>query len=172
MKQWWYGYSVTLNYTCASLPMLLVILPIMEVINTEADGVFCWMNYSVSKISHHRCVYINSRCRYQSITQQYLKRCLIKDDSNYMFRPIATIIRFSSESMVVVLYRIGMCMSRWWDLSICDVCYMLLLRGRNMSLLSSFTKRLFRCCCVIDWYLHLLLIIVSRHQTTQNLWTS
>ena len=40
-------------------------------------------------------------------------RCLIKDDSNYMFRPIAAIIRFSSESMVVVLYRIGMVMSRW-----------------------------------------------------------
>jgi hypothetical protein len=47
-------------------------------------------------------VYINNRCRYQSITQQYLKRCLIKDDSNYMFRPIAAIISFSSESMVVV----------------------------------------------------------------------
>jgi len=29
-----------------------------------------------------------------------------------MFRPIAAIIRFSSESMVVVLYRIGMAMSR------------------------------------------------------------
>ena len=70
-----------------------------------------------------------NRWRYQSITQQYLKRCLIKDDSNYMFRPIAAIIRFSSESMVVVLYRIGMDMSRWWDLSTCDVCYMLLLRG-------------------------------------------
>ena len=52
------------------------------------------------------------RCRYQSITQQYLKRCLIKDDSNYMFRPIAAIVRFSSESMVVVLYRIGVVMSR------------------------------------------------------------
>jgi len=38
---------------------------------------------------------------------------LIKDDSNYMFRPIAAIIRFSSESMVVVLYRIVMGMSRW-----------------------------------------------------------
>ena len=71
-----------------------------------------------------------NRCRYQSITQQYLKRCLIKDASNYkyMFQPIAAIIRFSSESMLVVLYRIGMFMSRWWDLNICDVCYMLLLR--------------------------------------------
>ena len=29
-----------------------------------------------------------------------------------MFRPIAAIIRFSSESMVVVLYRIGMVTSR------------------------------------------------------------
>jgi hypothetical protein len=37
----------------------------------------------------------------------------------YIFRPIAAIIRFSSEIMVVVLYRIGI---------ICDVCYMLLLR--------------------------------------------
>jgi len=76
-------------------------------------------------MNHPRCVYINNRCRYQSITQQYLKRCLIKDDSNYMFRPIAAIVRFLSESM---LYRIGMFMSRWWDLNICDVCYMLLLR--------------------------------------------
>ena len=48
-----------------------------------------------------------NRCRYQSITQQYLKRCLIKNDSNYMFRPIAAVIRFTSESMMVVLYRIG-----------------------------------------------------------------
>jgi len=32
----------------------------------------------------------------------------MKDDSNYMFRSIAAIIRFSSESMVVVFYRIGM----------------------------------------------------------------
>ena len=46
-----------------------------------------------------------------------------------MFRPNAAIIRFSSKSMVVVLYRIGMGMSRWWYLSICDVCYMLFLRG-------------------------------------------
>ena len=52
----------------------------------------------------------------------------MKDDNKYMFRPIAAIIRFSSESMLVVLYRIGMFMSRWWDLNICDVCYMLLLR--------------------------------------------
>ena len=59
------------------------------------------------------CNNTDNRCRYQSITQQYLKRCLIKDDSNYMFRPIVAIIRFSSESMVVVLYRIGMGMSRW-----------------------------------------------------------
>jgi len=49
--------------------------------------------------------------------------------SNYMFRPNVAIIRFSSESMVVVLYRIGMGMSRWWDLNMCDVCYMLFLRG-------------------------------------------
>jgi len=62
---------------------------------------------SASKLSHLRCVYINNRCRHQSITQQYLKRCVIKDDNNYMFRPNAAIIRFSSESMVVVLYRIG-----------------------------------------------------------------
>ena len=55
-----------------------------------------------------------NRCGYQSITQQYLKKiCLIQDDSNYMFRPNVAIIRFSSESMVVVLYRIGMDMSRW-----------------------------------------------------------
>jgi len=64
-----------------------------------------------SEMSHPSCVHINNRCRYQSITQQYLKKCLIKDDNNYMFRPIPAIIRFSSESMVVVLYRIGMGMS-------------------------------------------------------------
>jgi len=59
-------------------------------------------------------VSIINRCGYQSITQQYLKkRCLIKDDSNYMFRPNVAVIRFSSESMVVVLYMIGMGMSRW-----------------------------------------------------------
>jgi len=71
---------------------------------------------------------VNNRCRYQSVTQQYLKRCLIKDDNDYMFRPIAAIVKFSTESMVVVLYRLGMVMSWWWDLSICDVCYMLFLR--------------------------------------------
>jgi len=69
------------------------------------------------------------RCAYQSITQQYLKRYLIKDEVNYIFRPNVAIIRFSSESMVVVLYRIGMGMSRGWDLSICDVCYMIFFRG-------------------------------------------
>ena len=37
---------------------------------------------------------------------------LIMDDNNYMFRPIAAIIGFSSESMVVVLHTIGMVMSR------------------------------------------------------------
>ena len=55
------------------------------------------------KMSHPRCVYIKNRCRCQSITQQYLKRCLIKDDSHYMFRPIAAIIRFSFESVFVSL---------------------------------------------------------------------
>ena len=78
-------------------------------------------------------MYINNSCRYQSITQQYLKICLIKDDSNYMFRPVAGIITFSSESMVVVLYRIGMFMSRRWDLKICDVCVMLLLRDTGVA---------------------------------------
>ena len=39
--------------------------------------------------------------------------CLIKDDNYYMFRPIPTVIRYSSESMVVVLYRIDVVMSRW-----------------------------------------------------------
>ena len=83
--------------------------------------------WNSSKLNHPRCVCLSDRCRCRSITQQYLKKCLIKDDSNYMFRPTAAIIRFSSESTVVVLYRICMVMSRWWDLNICDVCYMLLL---------------------------------------------
>jgi len=43
------------------------------------------------------------------------------------FLPIAAIIRFSSESMLVVLYRIVMAISRWWDLNICDDCYILFL---------------------------------------------
>ena len=66
-----------------------------------------------SKMRHPRCVYLNNRCRYQPVTQQCLKRCLIKDDGNYMFRTIAAIIRFPSESMVVVIYRIDMATSRW-----------------------------------------------------------
>ena len=50
-------------------------------------------------------MYINNRCRCQSVTQQYLKRCLIKNANNYMcmFRPVAAIVRFSFETMVVVL---------------------------------------------------------------------
>ena len=47
----------------------------------------------------------NNRCRYQPITQQYVKRYLIKNSNNYMymFRPIAAIIRVSFKSMVVAL---------------------------------------------------------------------
>ena len=33
---------------------------------------------SYSKMSHPRCVYINNRCGYQSITQQYLKKMFNK----------------------------------------------------------------------------------------------
>jgi len=61
-----------------------------------------WFSLSIkdSKMSHPRCVYINNRCRCQSVTHQYLKRCLIKNTNNYMymFRPITAIIRFSFES--------------------------------------------------------------------------
>ena len=48
---------------------------------------------------------IDNRCRCQSITQHYIKRCLIKNSNNYMymFRPIEAIIGFSFESMVVAL---------------------------------------------------------------------
>ena len=74
--------------------------------------IFCCIQFKNTAFKHPL---LKNRCRYQPITQQYLKRCLIKDDSNYMFLPIAVIIRFSSESMVVVLYRIGMVMSRWSD---------------------------------------------------------
>jgi len=35
------------------------------------------------------------------------------DEVNYMFRPNVAIIRFTSERMVVLLYRIGMDTSRW-----------------------------------------------------------
>jgi len=65
------------------------------------------------KLSHPRCEYINNRRGYQSMIQEYLKRCLIQDEVNYMFQRNVTIIRFTFESMVVVLYRIGMGMSRW-----------------------------------------------------------
>ena len=34
--------------------------------------------YDHSKMSHPRCVYINNRCGYQSITQQYLKKMFNK----------------------------------------------------------------------------------------------
>ena len=79
------------------------------------ETVYCEVGTATSnsKMSHPCCVYINNRCGYQSITQQYLKRCLIKDEVNYMFRPNVAIIRFTSKSMVVLLYRIGMDMSRW-----------------------------------------------------------
>jgi len=71
-------------------------------------------------------VRLNSRCRCQSIAQQYLKRWSIKDANNYIFRSIAAIIRHSYESMAVVIYRIGIVMSQWRNL-ICDDFYMLLL---------------------------------------------
>jgi len=62
-----------------------------------------------------------------------------------MFRPIAAIIRFSSESMVVVLDRIGMGTTIHSDENL-----MMAAMGRNMQLLSSFIKHLLRYCCVID----------------------
>jgi hypothetical protein len=73
----------------------------------------CRLHYPCRPVSENTtyCAYSRSRC--QSVTQQCLNRCLIKDDNNYMFRPIAAIIRFSSESKVVVLYGVGMVMSRW-----------------------------------------------------------
>ena len=62
-----------------------------------------WQNVTPKKIfilQKHKYNCIDNRCRCQSITQQYLKSCLIKTASNYMymFRPIAAIIRFSFES--------------------------------------------------------------------------
>jgi len=36
------------------------------------------------------------------VTTKILKRCLIKDDSNYVFRHIAAIIRFSSEENLMM----------------------------------------------------------------------
>jgi len=102
-----------------------------------------------SKMSHPRCMYINNRCRCQSIIQQYLKRCLIKNDSNYMFRPIAAIVRFSSESMLVVLYRIGMAMSRWWDLTeTCSYHHPLLNIFLDIVVLLTDTLHLLTICCL------------------------
>ena len=88
----------------------------MELVSVSNDG-FMKQSKRVARFCTIKILpenkVINNMCRYQSTTQQYLKRCLIKNDNNYMFRPIAAIIRFSSESMVVVLYRFGMVMSRW-----------------------------------------------------------
>ena len=121
--------SVKLFIIFPNLLFIVVLKPERMRPRTRLRHILCDNTKMDSKMNHPRCVYVNNRCKYQSITQQYLKRCLIKDDNNYTFRPIATIIKFSSESMFVVLYRIGMVMSRWWDLNICDVCYMLLLWG-------------------------------------------
>jgi len=70
-----------------------------------------------------------------------------------MFRPIANIKKFSSQSMVIVLYRFGMGMSRWWDLSICDVCYMLLFRGTGGGMMCAFLG----CTAQVCSYYHPLL---------------
>ena len=43
----------------------------------------------------------------------FLTNCLINDDGNYILRPITAIMRFLSESIVVVFHRISMVMSRW-----------------------------------------------------------
>jgi len=89
----------------------------------------------------------NHRCRYQSITQQYLKRCLIKDDSNYMFWPIAAIIRFT------------------------DVCYMLLLRdmeGGYLLRALSWGVQLKYVCSLLSYvrlqilFVHLLWVVRAR----------
>ena len=75
------------------------------------------------------------------------KRCLIQDEVNYMFRPNVAIIRFTPESTVVLLYRIGMDMSRWWDLSICDVCYMLVIGAQGGGRVSVMCAILGVCSC-------------------------
>ena len=61
--------AATSTLTCEQQNNSMLVTPVRN--NTQRDN---------SKISHPRCVYINNRCRYQSITQQYLKRCLIKTD--------------------------------------------------------------------------------------------
>ena len=107
-------------------------------------------------MSHPRCVYINNRCRYQSITQQRLKRCLIKDNNNYMFRPTAVIIRFSSESITNIT---DIEISPSWHNHTNPIKHYYHTFGWKPDagrILSSFIKHLFRYCFVIDWYLHLL----------------
>jgi len=64
-----------------------------------------------------------------------------------MFRHIVAIIRFSSESMAVVLYRIGMVTSRWLDRIIYDVCYMLLLRDTGVGGVIYDVRYLGVCSC-------------------------
>jgi len=82
-----HGYtSVPKCYPTRALPVLLFFRQ-MEHINFIANEYYMVkITYSrpFCKMIQPRFVYINNRCRYQSITQQYLKWCLIKDDSNYI----------------------------------------------------------------------------------------
>jgi len=63
------------------------------------------------KLSHPRCVYINNRCGGQSITQQYLK-VFNNDKSKLHVSAYVAIIRFTFESIVVFLYRVGVHLNR------------------------------------------------------------
>jgi len=48
-----------------------------------------------------------------------------------MFRPNVVIIRFTSESLVVLLYRIGMDMARWGEFSIWGVFFNVFKGGKG-----------------------------------------
>jgi len=54
----------------------VTLLRLMQYDNYMLSWLCCVLNES--KMSHPRCVYINNRCRYQSITQQYLKNMFNK----------------------------------------------------------------------------------------------
>jgi len=92
-----------------------------------------WFNLESSYTRWVGCsLRVNNRCGYQSITQQYLKICLIKDDSKLHVSAYCGHDDDGHNRPKHVVY--------------------------YHPLLNTF----FRYCCVIDWYPHLLFIYTQR----------
>jgi len=94
-SQIWYWFIKNISLTVAAQKWILASITFLDLWKWPLKDRTEICN---SKMGHPRCVYINNRCGYQSITQQYLKRCLIKDEVNYMFQPNVATIGFTSES--------------------------------------------------------------------------